>query len=273
MLTAQTRKPKETGTGESISHHLWLHVLHSTFYSRSLSSSLPACSIQLGVKFMRTLLILFSRITFADKWVAGIRAGYATDAKLIVTSSMVRPYLNALVVKECSLRTREKLLKITLISARPKLANIQEKYFCFKVFDYRLFTSNLVMLKSCDLMDAHSSRLIVLKGFVMYTKNSFELFSACRNIPISLYILEHDNCVSGVYDCIFSCNLYHFQKGNFRVINKQKVNKLKTTLRNSSSNNFLKTVHFYLNHLLRFYSCSYILCNYSQLETKLQKQI
>ena len=221
---------------------------------------------------MPNLLILFSRITFADKWVADIRADYVTDAKLIVTSSMVRPYLNALVVKECSLRTREKLLKITLISARPKLANIQEKYFCFQVFDPRLFTSNLAILLSCNLMDAHS-RLTVLKGFVMYTKNSFEPFSACRNISISLYILEHDNCVSGVYDCIFSCNLYHFQKGNFRVINKQKVNKLKTTLRNSSSNNFLKTVHFYLNHLLCFYSCNYILCNYSQLEAKLQKQI
>ena len=205
---------------------------------------------------MRNLLILFSRITFADKWVAGIRAGYVTDAKLIVTSSMVRPYLNALVVKECSLRTREKLSKITLISARPKLANIQEKYFCFQVFDYRLFTSNLAILLSCDLMDAYSSRLTVLKGFVMYTKNLFEPFSACPNIPISLYILEHDNCVSGVYDCIFSCNLYHFQKGNFQVIDKRKVKKLKTTLRNSSSNKSLKTVHFYLNHLLCFYSCN-----------------
>ena len=222
---------------------------------------------------MPNLLILFSRITFADKWVADIRAGYVTDAKLIVTSSMVRPYLNALVVKGCSLRTREKLLKITLISARPKLANIQEKCFCFQVFDQIFFTSNLAILLSYNLMDAHSSRLTVLKGFVMYTKNLCEPFSDCWNIPISLYILELDNCVSGVYDCIFSCNLYHFQKGNFRVINKQKVNKLKTTLRNSSSSNFLKTVHFYLNHLLRFYSCNCILCNYSQLEAKLQKQI
>ena len=155
MLTTQTRKIERDWHWRINFPPSLASLLHSSFYSRFISSSLPACNIQLGAKFIQNLLILFSRITFADKWVAGIRTGYVTDGKLIVTSSMVRPYLNALVVKECSLRTREKLLKITLISSRPKLANIQGNFFCFQVFDYRLFTSNLAMLLSCDLMDAH----------------------------------------------------------------------------------------------------------------------
>lgn len=201
---------------------------------------------------MQNLLILFSRITFADNRVADTRVGYVTDAKLIVTSLMVRPYLNARVVKECSLRTREKLLKITSTSARPSLADIQELKGLISnpavSIIYKLFTCNLSMLSRCDFINAHSFKFKMLKSFVVYTKNVFHQFSACLNIPISSYTHLSMTVVSAVLlDCVYhSCNLYHFQKVRLQVIDKQKTNKLKTTLRNSYSNIFLKAVHLFL---------------------------